>query len=182
MNLNEKELIAKSKNDPDEFGKLYANYYEKILNFLKFKLQGDQKTAEDLASETFLKAYKNIKGFQWQGISFSSWIYRIATNTLIDYIRKTSKYSQSAINEEITKSNDNIEKQVMIDDTGYVIKSAIKELSQKEQTIINLKFYEGKSNKEIAKIVKLTESNVGTILFRSMKKLKKDLFKDQLTS
>jgi RNA polymerase sigma-70 factor (ECF subfamily) len=62
------------------FDKIYLFYAEKIKNYFRPRVSNDEFIAEDLTSQTFEKAIKNIQTFKWQGVSFSSWLYKIANN------------------------------------------------------------------------------------------------------
>ena len=75
----EKELIKRAQNDPQAFSELYDQNYSKIFGYV-LKRVADVEIAQDVTSETFLKSLKNIKRFKWKNISFSCWLYRIASN------------------------------------------------------------------------------------------------------
>ena len=87
----EPELIKKAKNrNPEAFGLLYDQYLPAIYRFILLKI-GDKVTTEDLAHQVFLSAWQNIENYQTQGFPFSSWLYRIAHNAVIDYYRTGKK-------------------------------------------------------------------------------------------
>lgn len=80
MNLEEeKELVEKAKKDPEAFGKIYDENYQKIFGYI-LKRATNLDIAKDLTFETFLKALKNIWKFRWQNISISDWLYKIGKN------------------------------------------------------------------------------------------------------
>jgi len=88
MNLSEeKELVERAKKDPEAFGKLYDIHYSKIFGYI-LKRVADVDIAQDIVSETFLKALKNIWKFRWQNVSFSAWLYRISSNEISNFFRK----------------------------------------------------------------------------------------------
>ena len=87
MEGDESQIIARIKNgELNQFGTLYDLYIKKIYNFVYYKTM-HKETAEDLTSQTFFKALDNIQRFDETKGSFSSWLYRIARNTVIDYYR-----------------------------------------------------------------------------------------------
>ena len=88
--INEKELVEKIKKNKNLFSKVYELYYRRILAYIRKRVSGTA-TAEDIASTVFEKAFRNIDDFKWQGISLSSWLFRIARNLVIDHYRKNSK-------------------------------------------------------------------------------------------
>ncbi len=179
---SDKKLVSEAQKDIKNFDNIYASYFTKIKNYFKPKVSNDELIAEDLTSQTFEKALKNIDGFKWQGVSFSSWLYTIANNTLIDFYRKNKKTIK--IDDEfynnIKDESKLIEESVIEDDTETRIKEILRELSRREHTIIILKFYDGLNNKEIAEKVGISESNVGTIIHRITKKLKDRIKASQL--
>lgn len=80
MNLEEeKELVEKAKKDPEAFGKIYDENYQKIFGYILKKV-ANLDIAKDLTFETFLKVLKNIWKFRWQNISISDWLYKIGKN------------------------------------------------------------------------------------------------------
>ena len=89
MDLSEeKELVEKAQRDPEAFGELYDQYYSPIFGYV-LKRVANIETAEYITSEVFFKTLKNLGQFRWQNISFSFWLYRIATNQITDYFRKS---------------------------------------------------------------------------------------------
>ncbi len=169
---SEQALINKSKKDIKDFGEIYKLYNQKIFRYFLVRVNS-KPTAEDLTSITFEKALKNIKSFQWQGVSISAWLYQIARNSLIDYYRKEGKKKEIQITDEnnIKDESSSIETQAIEKDGATIIQNIIDQLPKRERNIVRLKFYEGMTNKQIAKTLDITETNVSTILHRTMKKL-----------
>ncbi|OGC51350.1 hypothetical protein A2982_01165 [candidate division WWE3 bacterium RIFCSPLOWO2_01_FULL_39_13] len=171
--MTEEHDVIRAQKDIRHFEKIYEKYYDRIFHFLRSRVNNDEFTAEDLASSTFEKAIKNIKSFRWQGISFSAWLFQIAYNTLIDFYRSAGRKKISPLPDgDIPDFKDQIEDLNLIADSNTRIKSAINKLNKREQKILHMKFYEGYTNKRIAKLIKLSETNVSTIIYRTMKKLR----------
>lgn len=179
---DERRLVNLAAEDKKAFAKLYEMYSERIKSYLRIKLNGDESTAEDITSITFEKALKNIKSFKWQGISFSSWLYKIANNSLVDYYRRQNSHKTvQLVHDNYPDKNQDVEDRSIRYDSDSRIKSLLSDLSDTEREIVTLKFYEGYTNKSIAKKVDLSESNVGTILHRIMIKLReKTLSRDDI--
>lgn len=177
MSSNEyKDLTKQIYKDDKAFEKLYDSYFTKLFNYLLPKVNYNKHIAEDLASTAFEKAFSNRQRFKWQGVSFISWIHKIAGNVLIDYYRKSStKLDKPLEHDNIEDNTNNIEASVIAEDLNSNIRKIINQLGSKEREIINLKFYEGYTNKQIAAELNLTETNVGTILYRAISKLRKNL-------
>lgn len=115
--------------------------------------------------------------YQWQGISVSAWIYRIARNHLIDYYRKQNKYKNDKSFDDvvnIVESNlPTAETEIVRDEEDIILYRAIRELDEEDQYLVYYKFFEGMSNSQISQIIGQTETNVGTRLHRIRKRMKK---------
>ena len=157
----------------EEFSKLYDEYMPKVYRYIFFRLRNQQLT-EDLTSEVFEKALVNYPKYENRRASFSTWIFTIARNTVIDSY-KTNKRSrleplEDAVDlptrepgpEDALESSE--EKRQLVDCVGA--------LPAREQEIIRLKFGARMNNREIGRLMGLSESNVGTILGRSLGKLR----------
>lgn len=180
---NEQKLISKAQKDSTDFEPIFEKYYDKILQYV-LRRTANVQIAEDITSETFLKALKNLWQFQWQGIPFSAWLYRIASNELKRYFRYPQKRHYSLDNllqknilepldsndfrEEIRQAEDELKQHRDF----LLIQEGIKQLHVSYQEVISLRFFEGKKIKEIAKILKKREGTVKSLLSRGITKLK----------
>ncbi len=170
----EKKLIEESRNDKTKFSPLYEHYQPYIKEFFKHRLN-DYETAEDLTSAVFEKALNGLDNFQWQGVSFSAWLYRIARNTLIDHYRKVSRNKPVASSELLQEFPSQEKQPLELIETMYseeLLYSILQKLPPREKDIIYLKFFDGYSNKVISQITGLSETNVGTIIYRTVRKLR----------
>jgi len=168
--------MLKERFSKSDFTKLYKLFNKKILDFLSKKV-ASKEIAEDLTAEVFEKVFKTIDDYQWQGISVSAWIYRIARNHLIDYYRKQNKFKDDKSFDDvvnIVESNlPTAETEIVRDEEDIILYRAIRELGEADQYLIYYKFFEDMSNSQIAQIVGQTETNVGTRLHRIRKKMEK---------
>ncbi len=175
----EKELIKRAQNDPQAFSELYNQNYSKIFGYV-LKRVADVEIAQDVTSETFLKSLKNIKRFKWKNISFSCWLYRIASNEISNFFRKrkyravsfekiSEPISFSNLSEEFIEAEEELEKQKDF----LELQQKISQLPPLYQEVIVLKFFEKKKIKEIAEILGKKEGTVKSLLHRGIKKLRK---------
>ncbi|MBN1916113.1 sigma-70 family RNA polymerase sigma factor [Candidatus Dojkabacteria bacterium] len=185
--LSEKEqiaLIKKTKLDKKCFGKIYEYYYQKVLDFAKKRVT-DIHTAEDLTGDIFEKIFRSFGNFQWQGISLSAWIFRIARNAVIDFYRKNNKrkgnISMEDMQDKLIAPDSAIETGILEDEIQVMLYNSIREFGDEEQYLIYFKFFAEMSNKEIAEESGMTETNVGTKLHRIRKKLKRIMEKAEKT-
>ncbi|MEK7496008.1 MAG: sigma-70 family RNA polymerase sigma factor [Patescibacteria group bacterium] len=173
----EKQLIEQAiRGEASAFGLLYDRYQTQIYRFIYLKVS-HREEAEDLTHQVFLKSWQNIGGYKFQSFPFSSWLYRIARNQVIDYYR----VKKNNLNlEEISESkidDSSIGIIAILDDNSDVkkIKEAIKQLSPGHQDVIILRFIEELSLKETASALKKTEIAVKLLQHRAIKNLKKIL-------
>lgn len=169
----EQQMIERAKVDPEKFAPLYSHYQPHIYRFIFAKLR-IKEIAEDLTAQTFEKAIRGIKDFQWQGTSVSAWLYQIAKRLILDYLR-AQKVRQNTTdagdNINFLPGNDSVEVEAEHEVHTELLSRLVQTLSPKERQIIDMKFYKGYSNKLIAQLLHMSESNVGTTVFRVVKKL-----------
>src|SRR5450756_2890868 len=95
-----RSLVKKAKSrDPEAFGMLYDEYVDQIFRYVYYKI-GNLPESQDLTGQTFLKAFENIDSYEMHDVAFSSWLYRIAHNLVIDYFRRESKRESVPIDEQ----------------------------------------------------------------------------------
>ncbi len=169
--MKEEELIKKAQNrDSEAFGLLYDQYLPAIYRFILLKI-GDKVTTEDLTHQVFLSAWQNIEKYQIQGFPFSSWLYRIAHNAVIDYYR-TDKKNLNLENIAETAAVNNLEEKIDQEFELNIIKAALKELPEEQQSIIVMKFVEEMTNKEIAAALGKSEGSIKTAQHRCLKNIR----------
>jgi|GEM_PF-294611 len=174
----EQKLIVAAQKDISNFTPLYTHYYPHILRFTLSKLHS-KEVAEDITAQTFQKAIQSIQSFKWQGTPFSAWLYQITKRLIIDCYRKQARQKTTDFTgqSEDTLPASNYDLQALAIDSIHsdTIQAELLTFSSPEREIIYLKFYLGYTNKLIAQTVNISETNVGTIIHRSVKKLKERL-------
>jgi RNA polymerase sigma-70 factor (ECF subfamily) len=184
MDLNEeRELVRQAQKAPDAFAELYDQYYPKIFGYV-LRRTANLEAAQDITSETFLKALGKLWQFRWRNVPFSSWLYRIATNEVNQYFRK-AEYKKSISMEELQEQGFELisphdpesalieaqEKLKQYQDF-LEIQEKILRLPAKYQEIIALRFFEQKQSKEISEILGKKEGPVKSLLHRAVEKLR----------
>ncbi len=170
------ELVKKALVNPDNFALIIERYEKKLLRYLSYSTGVDQGQAEDILQETMIKVYRNLNGFN-QDLSFSSWIYRIAHNEALNYLRKNKK--QFAVVSLDGEDEGNIALlKVLANDVDIPAAMAEKELAGKVREILNLmkedyreflvlRFLEDYDYQEISDILKKPIGTVGVMLARA---------------
>ena len=179
MDLHEEQqLVEDAKNNAESFGRLYDYYFPKVYAFVAAKVNGHDD-AEDLVSDIFMKVLENLPRYEWRGLPFGAWVFRIARNVLNDYYQKHNRTKVTDIEEAYGVSEPEEKasphKNAIREELAGKVKTVLKDLSEKELTVIQLKFYSELSNREITHVTGLSESNVAVILYRTLQKIKPDL-------
>lgn len=179
IEIDDREQIAKAKKNRDAFGPLYEKYFERVFLFI-FKRLGDQDTTADICQMVFLKAMMNIEKYQDRGAPFGAWLFRIASNELNMYFRKSKKTHVVEIEEsglinmmkEMEVSEDKV-KEIQLQEKLIQV---LDQLPTEKAELIDLRFFQGMSFKEIAEIYNITEANAKMKTYRLLEKIKKDWF------
>jgi RNA polymerase sigma-70 factor (ECF subfamily) len=128
------------------------------------------EVAQDICQQVFLKAMKNIGSYQHKGLPFSSWLYRIAFNECNNYFKQHKK--ERALNLSLKDfeifEDDKEEKEILI----RRMEQALSHLKASELQLIEMRFFEGRSVREISEILEISESNVKVKTHRAMEKLR----------
>ena len=160
-----------------EFEQMYDSYMPKIYRYISYRT-GSQSVAEDLTSDVFEKALKHFDTYRQDRASLSTWLTAIARNTITDYFRKESRVQ--VVREDDAPEEESpeppVDDQVERLEEARQLRLCLAGLPQLDQDIISLKFGAGLNNREIAQTLQVSESNVGTRLFRAVRRLR-DSFK-----
>jgi RNA polymerase sigma-70 factor (ECF subfamily) len=174
---NEKEILERAiRGEASAFGLLYNKYQPKLFRFIFLKVS-QREEAEDLTHQVFLNAWQNIESFKDEGLPLSSWLYKIARNKVIDFYRTRKQISSiESIPDEIlalsTKSSEEEISQKIQLESVY---KALKKLPLDYQEVILMRFVEGLTPREIAKITGKNYGAVRVTQFRALKQLKNEL-------
>lgn len=168
-----KAIIDFQKGRTEDFGRLYSAYAGKIYSFIYFKTQ-HRETAEDLTSKTFLKALDGLESFDAGKGSFSTWLYSIARNNVIDFYR--TKKNESDINDIWDlPSSDDVERDVEARQKLEKIEKYLRKLKSEQRELIILRVWSDLSYKEISEITGKSEASCKTMFSRCMNELKKEM-------
>lgn len=177
----ELSVIAKAKKDKRHFAPLYDIYYKQIFLYIFKKVKNEDLTS-DLCSKTFMKAMVNLHQYTYKGFPFSSWLYRIASNEVNMHYRKTNKVQQVQILEkDVFTLIETFEVDEKAIDVNQLLE-ALANLKQEQSDLIDLRFFEGLSFKEIASIFNLSEASAKMKIYRILEKLKKELLSNNTAS
>ena len=172
------ELVRKATNgDLDAFGDLYSFYLDPIYRYV-FCYVRDKMIAEDLTQDVFIKAWKAINSCKGKERTFSSWLYRIAHNQVIDNFRSTENRLAIEIQPESLSGISNIEKEIEVKSEWEQTLETISFLPEKQKQIIILKFIEDMDNSEIEKITGKSQNAIRVLQMRALNTLRQRLHKE----
>jgi RNA polymerase sigma-70 factor (ECF subfamily) len=154
--------------DRAAFAELYERYVERVYRYVYFRT-GSQHDAEDLSEQVFLKAWTSIRQFRWQGKPFQAWLYTLAHNALVDEFRHTRPTTSLDNAPEVACLEQTHSEQWMDAD---MLAQAIRHLPRDLQHVICLRFLEGRSTPEVAKLMDTRESTVRELQFRALRQLR----------
>jgi len=181
---DEKSLIEECKKNPEAFGRLYDSHFHTIFNYILYRT-GSVTLAQDLTSQTFFNALKNIGNFRFRGISINAWLYRIATNEVNGHFRKQKRRSFTTLDtlsenladednqpdQEIEEAEEALRQKKMF----RLLNQCIQELKPLEQALVTMRYFDRKPYAEIAEILGHREQTLRMRNSRLLKKLKKIL-------
>lgn len=174
IQVDEEKIIASCQAGRlADFGYLYDIYVKKIYNFIYYKTFHKQD-AEDLTAETFLKALDKIKKFDLKKGNFSSWLYQIARNNVVDHYRQKKSYFPVDDAWDI-KDNSDIERDVETKEKIEKVKQHLQKLTQEQREIVILRAWQDLSYKEIAEITGKSEPAVKMAFSRAIKTLQREM-------
>ncbi|WP_045699253.1 ECF subfamily RNA polymerase sigma factor, BldN family [Streptomyces rubellomurinus] len=167
------ELVERAQNGESEaFGRLYDHYADTVYRYIYYRV-GSRATAEDLTSETFLRALRRIGTFTWQGRDFGAWLVTIARNLVADHF-KSSRFRLEVTTGEMLDSNEcerSPEDSVLESLSNAALLDAVRRLNPQQQECVTLRFLQGLSVAETARIMGKNEGAIKTLQYRAVRTL-----------
>ena len=166
---DERLLIEAAQKDPARFAELYEINFERVYAYAVRRM-GNRAEAEDLTADVFQHALANLKRFEWRGIPFAAWLFRIAANLISDRWQRSGR--------EVADDSGQIESaQVSPVEIEEVERRAtlyrlVDTLPEEQRRVVVLRFVEQKSIKEVAKQIRKTEGAVKQLQFRALSNLR----------
>ena len=172
---DEESLVRRAQQrDEQAFAQFYEKYFDKIYRYVTLRIS-DKIEAEDITQQVFLKALQSISSFKWKGIPFSAWLFRIAHNQAVDYLRKKTKQATIPIDE--SKASFSSNPQLLMEeklDTEQLL-LATKQLTAAQREVISLRFAGELSIAEVAKIMGKSQGAVKALQHSAIVALRKVL-------
>ena len=171
----EAELVARAKEDPAAFGRLYELNVRKIYSYIYYRT-GNHHDAEDLTAKVFFKAMEHIGRYQDRGAPFSAWLYRIAHNTVANWHRGNRRGEVVALDDVVSTLvlGEDPQRLAEQSESRDNLLQAIQQLPTDRQHLLILKFVERCSNYQIGQIMGRSEGAVKSLYHRTLLSLRKE--------
>ena len=168
------ELVLQTQSGSSAAFETLVRNHQRMIHSLTFRMTGSLADAEDLAQETFLRAYAQLGGFH-RSAKFSTWLYRIAINTCLNWRQSEARRSRLHADcaEEMFAQHLNGEHSLAENDSGQLVQSALLKLPVKQRAAIVLTVYDGLNHAEAAQILGCSETTVSWRVFAAKQKLKR---------
>ncbi|SFT76617.1 RNA polymerase sigma-70 factor, ECF subfamily [Lishizhenia tianjinensis] len=176
--FTEAQLIETAKQSEKAFGELYRRNFDKVFRFAFKRLGGNDALASDITQQTFIKAFAAIGKYEDKGYAFSTWLIRIAQNEINQFFRKNNKiYTVEVEEKHVMNFMDfmEIDERENQDKQEKLIQ-ILNNLKQEYLDLIELRFFQQKSFREIAAIYAISEANAKMRLYRIIEKIKKEVY------
>ena len=165
---DERTLIAAAQADPARFAELYDRYVHRVYAFVSRRV-GNRTEAEDITSAVFEQALASLPRFEWRGAPFAAWLIRIAANALTDHWRRTAR--------EATDLTADVPDAAEMDalEQRAILFQLVDRLPELQRRVIELRFGEEKSIREVAAALDRTEGAVKQLQLRALENLRKGM-------
>ena len=170
----ERRLVEAAKQDPAAFAKLYDRYVDSIHAYV-YHQTGSWERAEDVTATTFMRAYAEIGKFEWRGVPYSAWLYRVASNLVL---RDHRHPGWIELPEGLVDPGEGPEEAAVRSEQVRRIQAAVRRLSPDQRQAITLRFGSGLRNAEVAQVMHKSEGAVKLLVFRALRSLERRLGPD----
>lgn len=176
MLANEMALVARAKVEPAAFAAIYDHYFPRIYAYVRYRVR-DAGLTEDITAQIFERVLANLSKYDAEQAPFAVWLFTIARHRVSDHHRAQQRRQLLPL--DLVRSRASAdpapEEIVVRDETREALLVAVSRLSERERDILALKFGAELTNRRIAALTGLTESNVGVILYRAVRRLRADI-------
>ena len=167
---DERLLIEAAQKDPSRFAELYENNFARVYAYVVRRV-GNRTETEDLTSEVFHQALANLKRFEWRGIPFSAWLFRIAANLISDRWQRSGR-EQIADDPRQIESAQASPAEIEEVERKATLFRLVESLPAEQRRVVVLRFVEQKSIKEVARETRKSEGAVKQLQFRALSSLR----------
>jgi RNA polymerase sigma-70 factor (ECF subfamily) len=164
----ERRRIEAAQRDPRRFAELYEAHFERVYAYAVRRVR-DRAEAEDVTAEVFKQALANLGRFEWRGVPFAAWLYRIAANAVADRARRAARERGNPAPERGVEPEPALER---VEEQARLFR-LVRELPEDQRRVIEMRFAQAKSIREIAGELGRSEGAVKQLQFRAVQSLRR---------
>jgi RNA polymerase sigma factor (sigma-70 family) len=178
---DEQALVARATTDPTAFAALYDHYFPLVYKYVLYRVS-DAQIADDIVSQIFERLLTDLARYQAGQAPFGAWLFGIARHVVGDHYRSQKRLRWLSLESFFDlPGNDPAPEEITLkNEKGEHLFRSLAKLPNRERDLISLKFAGGLTNREISTLTRLSETNVGVILYRAMKRLRIELEKEEV--
>jgi RNA polymerase sigma-70 factor (ECF subfamily) len=166
----ERHLIEAAQRDPRHFAELYETHFERVYAFIARRV-GDRDQAQDLTADVFHNALESIGRFEWRGIPFAAWLFRIAANAIADRGKRAARFEAIKLRDIPDPQSSGASDVEEIEHRARLFK-LVDKLPTDQRRVIAMRFAHQKSIAEIAKEIGRSEGAIKQLQFRGLQSLR----------
>jgi RNA polymerase sigma-70 factor, ECF subfamily len=164
---NERLLVEAAQRDPRRFAELYELHFHRVYAYVVKRVQ-NREEAEDITSDVFQQALAKIKAFEWRGVPFSAWLVRIAANAITDRWKRAARQTNEPLPDDLEDKSPRAKE---IEQRAALFQM-VESLPADQRRVVEMRFAEQKSIREIAQEIGRSEGAVKQLQFRALEKLR----------
>jgi RNA polymerase sigma-70 factor (ECF subfamily) len=165
--MDERLLIEAAQKDPGRFGALYEANVDRVYAFIVRRV-GNRQEAQDLTSEVFRRALANLAKFEWRGVPFAAWLYRMAANAIADHYQEKAR-------ERNVPHDDPPHDEITEAENRATLARHVERLPQEQRRVIVMRFLQDRSIRDIASELGKSDGAVKQLQWRALQKLRADM-------
>lgn len=169
MASDEQRRIEAAQKDPSRFAALYEDHFERVYAFVARRVR-DRHAAQDLTAEVFQQALANLSRFEWRGVPFAAWLYRIASNAVADHFHRLSREQATPIVDDDIAADE-----IARIDQRATLYRQVEKLPADQRRVVVMRFAEDRSIREIAERIGRSEGAVKQLQWRALQTLRAQL-------
>ena len=165
---DERELIEAAQADPARFGEVYDRHVDRVYAYVS-RRAGSRSVAEDITAEVFQEALANLKRFEWRGVPFAAWLFRMAANALADHWRRQGRLADGPL-PDLPDEGEHAELERRVS-----LFQLVDRLPDLQRRVIEMRFVEDKSIRDVAAALDRSEGAVKQLQLRAIENLRKGM-------
>ena len=165
---DERLLIEAAQKDPRRFAEIYESHFDRVYSYVARRVH-DRAAAEDLTADVFHQALKNLPRFEWRGVPFAAWLYRIAANAIADRAKRVARESADPVSEPVSPAAD---PELEIPERRARLFRLVRQLPEDQRRVLVARFVGQRSIREIAVELGRSEGAVKQLQFRALEALR----------